>query len=365
MLGGHLDVVMLLIHTHHDIHASSSHGLNMLHFASMRGDYNLIRFLLEAGADSHKVDDDGNTPFDVCKQRRFTKCSELMQKFCLPHPSNKPLVAYWSELRKEERPDSPSWLAREELDATPAVKQHNNSTYVKRNSLILLSGQNAQATTMRLQKMKAKKEAAAKARFSQANKGEGAEALGALNALEGLMKNAISKAGRKKKAADEEPPMKKEFEDLWNEMNPKGPGEGAADGGEGDLADLETGSSTAATSPSKRFSFFSPGKSPGFSNMFETLSMLSPSLFVSPTKKVGGGGFLSSPLFGKSPKKLPPVTTESFVDTISEAGVKQEDDFMAEEKELIDIEGEVKPKKKTTVGGKKKKKIGKGERKME
>ncbi|GMH95859.1 hypothetical protein TrVE_jg5755 [Triparma verrucosa] len=106
--GGHLDVIMLLIYTKHDIQAVSEAGMTMLHYASLTGNYHVLNFLLEAGADKNVEDVEGRTPLDICLERRYRVCAEKLQKFKIPKASMKDLVAFWRSIQDDNRPESRS-----------------------------------------------------------------------------------------------------------------------------------------------------------------------------------------------------------------------------------------------------------------
>jgi ankyrin repeat protein len=97
--GGHLDVIMLLVYTNHDIKARSDTNLTLLHYAALSGNLNVIKFLLEAGADKMATDDDGRTALDICNARDYRVCAETLSKFAHPKPTMKPLIEYWKEVQ--------------------------------------------------------------------------------------------------------------------------------------------------------------------------------------------------------------------------------------------------------------------------
>ena len=153
-LGGHLDVIMLLIYTKHDILAKNEAGMTMLHFACLTGNYHVLNFLLETGADKDaKVssedqspvlqrtalkflfeksplsvpspfqrrhrhlsfdslcsfqNEDSMTPLDICMERHYMVCAEKLQKFKMPQASMKDLIAFWRSIQDEARPESRS-----------------------------------------------------------------------------------------------------------------------------------------------------------------------------------------------------------------------------------------------------------------
>jgi len=111
-LGGHLDVIMLLIYTKHDIFAKNLNGNTMLHFAAMMGNFHVINFLLEAGADKNAIDNDGMTPLEVAKERKFMVCVEKLQKFKLPKADMGHLVQFWRSIQEDIRPESRSLFGR-------------------------------------------------------------------------------------------------------------------------------------------------------------------------------------------------------------------------------------------------------------
>jgi len=110
-MGGHLDVIMLLIYTKHDIFAKNLNGNTMLHFAAMTGNIHIINFLLEAGADKRAKDNDGMTPLDVAMERKFMLCVEKLQKFKLPKADMGHLIQFWKSIQEDIRPESRSLFA--------------------------------------------------------------------------------------------------------------------------------------------------------------------------------------------------------------------------------------------------------------
>ena len=111
-MGGHLDVIMLLIYTKHDIFAKNNNGNTMLHFAAMTGNIHIINFLLEAGADKNAKDGDGMTPLDVAMDRKFNLCVEKLQKFKLPKADMGHLIQFWKSIQEDSRPESRSLFAQ-------------------------------------------------------------------------------------------------------------------------------------------------------------------------------------------------------------------------------------------------------------
>ncbi len=123
--GGHLDVIMLLVYSQHDVMARSTGGLTMLHFAALNGSLHVIKFLLEAGADKTAVDEDGFTALDICRQRRFRVCAEILEKFAMPSASMKDLVQFWMDNQELQRPESRSLFGS--LDSPMSSKRSTSS----------------------------------------------------------------------------------------------------------------------------------------------------------------------------------------------------------------------------------------------
>ena len=107
-MGGHLDVIMLLIYTKHDIFAKNNNGNTVLHFAAMTGNIHIINFLLEAGADKNAKDNNGMTALDVATERKFNLCVEKLQKFKLPKADMGHLIEFWRSIQEDIRPESRS-----------------------------------------------------------------------------------------------------------------------------------------------------------------------------------------------------------------------------------------------------------------
>ena len=133
-LGGHLDVIMLLIFSKHDIQARNHNGNTMLHFAAMTGNLHVINFLLECGANKNAVDEEGRTPLDICKERSFKVCLERLQKFKMPKASNGDLIEFWRSMQEDLRPDSRSLFSS--LMTPSSTARSSSSRYSNRTRFV-------------------------------------------------------------------------------------------------------------------------------------------------------------------------------------------------------------------------------------
>ena len=75
-----MEIVSLLIKKGAEVNASGSTGSTALHKAAAAGDLDLVRLLLENGADPMRQDDAGNTPLDFAQKYDNPQVAALLKK---------------------------------------------------------------------------------------------------------------------------------------------------------------------------------------------------------------------------------------------------------------------------------------------
>jgi len=247
--GGHLDVIMLLIYTKHDILAKNEAGMTMLHFACLTGNFHVLNFLLETGADKNVKNGDGMTPLDICMERRFMVCAEKLQKFKMPQASMKDLIGFWRSIQDEARPESRSLFGS--LNSRGSSRGSGRSwrqtrasagRFLEKNKLKGATFGETGGKQHQKALRKKRKEADRKAREKEQYELENPKPENALSYLEGLIQNipkpktpiAILGGGRKKKK------KKKNRNNKNDNENEKEGGEGGNGNGEAEEAGEKT-----------------------------------------------------------------------------------------------------------------------------
>ena len=69
---GHPEVIKLLLEHGADIHIRRSNGRTPLHEACLNGELEAAQALIDGGADVHSVDDAGATPYDLAVASRYS-----------------------------------------------------------------------------------------------------------------------------------------------------------------------------------------------------------------------------------------------------------------------------------------------------
>ncbi|KAH9955976.1 ankyrin repeat-containing domain protein [Lactifluus volemus] len=88
-LSGHLEVVRLLLDHGADVNATKQDHRRSLHLASSSGYPEIVKLLLERGADIHVLDDDGRTPSQEASRRGYRRIVKLLSEYGCNTSSNR------------------------------------------------------------------------------------------------------------------------------------------------------------------------------------------------------------------------------------------------------------------------------------
>ena len=75
-----MDVVKILVERGADMNKADNNGATPLLIASQKGHVDVVKILVERGADINKATNDGYTPLDVAKHFNHTEIIRLLER---------------------------------------------------------------------------------------------------------------------------------------------------------------------------------------------------------------------------------------------------------------------------------------------
>ena len=137
---GNIDVVKELLEKGADVNAKDKHGWTPLHAAATAGHTEIAKLLIDKGANVNATDDNGNTPSYGATYGGYTDIAELLQQYSKKSPSDcfmsidKLMSDMGSVIRNYERKFRSGYLNNSDLE-----NLHKSEKLIKEVSELLIN----------------------------------------------------------------------------------------------------------------------------------------------------------------------------------------------------------------------------------